>query len=240
MGQSLSLSLRSFASFGFEVLVEALAPSRCASCDARVRMLAAFCPSCAATIEIDDESEGEGGALVYAGAVARAIVRMKYEQRPDLARPLGDLLCRAIEGEGASVRSWSDVLVVPVPLHPLRLAERGFNQSALLAARVCRQLGAPFEPRALVRTRPTSQQATLDRAGRAANVARAFRVRDDALVRGRAVLLVDDVMTTGATLDACAQAIREGGGASVARAVVAIAAHRVVKSAPPGPGRGPA
>ena len=150
--------MRSLASLALELLVEALAPSRCAACDARVAMLAAFCPSCASTAE--PAPAGASAAMVYAGAVAQAIVRMKYEARPDLARPLGDLLWRSIEPQAAS---WRGAVVVPVPLHPSRLAERGFNQSALLAARVARHLGAAFAPRGLVRSRETQQQATLDR-----------------------------------------------------------------------------
>jgi ComF family protein len=213
----------SFASLALEFTLAALAPARCAACDARVKLLAAFCPSCASTTE--PAPAGAPAALLYAGAASQAIVAMKYGSRPDLARPLGDLLWRSIEPRAAS---WRGAVVVPVPLHPTRLADRGFNQSALLAARVVRRLDGQFAPRGLVRTRETPQQTGLDRHERAANVAGAFRMRDAAVVRGRAVLLVDDVATTGATLDACAAALVEGGAASVLRAVVAVAAHRVV------------
>jgi len=213
----------SLASFVLEFAIGVLAPARCAACDARVKILAAFCPSCASTTE--PAPAGAPAALLYAGAASQAIVAMKYGSRPDLARPLGDILWRSIERRAAS---WRGAVVVPVPLHPARLAERGFNQSALLAARVVRRLDGQFAPRGLVRTRETPQQTTLDRHARAANVAGAFRVRDAAVVRGRAVLLVDDVATTGATLDACAAALVDGGAASVLRAVVAVAAHRVV------------
>jgi ComF family protein len=110
---------------------------------------------------------------------------------------------------------------VPVPLHPSRLAERGYNQSSLLARRVARHLGAPFAPLALARARDTPKQATLDREARLANVAGAFRVREPTRVYGRAVLLVDDVSTTGATLAACAQALQAAGASAVATAVLA-------------------
>ncbi len=213
----------SSTSLAIELVLHALAPARCAACDARVKLLAAFCPACASTTEA--APAGAAAALVYAGAVAAAIVRMKYASRPDLARPLGDLLWRSVEPRAAA---WRGALVVPVPLHPVRLAERGFNQSALLAARVVGRLDGRFEPRGLVRTRETPRQTTLDRAARATNVAGAFRARDASVVRGRAVLLVDDVATTGATLDACARALLDAGAASVGRAVVAVAAHRVV------------
>jgi ComF family protein len=209
-----------------EGAVAVLAPPRCAACDARVRLLTAFCPPCGATAE--RASGGRAGsaasALVYGGAVARAIVRMKYEGRPDLARPLADLLWRALEPFAPSLRN---AVVVPVPLHPSRLAERGFNQSALIGGRIARRLGASFGPLALARTRETRRQATLDRADRAANVAGAFVVRNRRLVVERAILLVDDVETTGLTLAACARVLLEAGATSVARAVVASAEARL-------------
>jgi ComF family protein len=226
--------MRSIASLFAEILLGALAPPRCAACNVRVSAMAAFCAPCALTAEA--APAGAGAAFLYAGAVADAIVTMKYGARPDLARPLGDLLWRSIEPRVESWRqSARETVVVPVPLHPSRLADRGFNQSALLAARVVRRLGSScgtrFAPRALARTRMTPQQTSLDRAARHANVAGAFRIRGPraaAVLRDRRVLLVDDVVTTGATLDACALALVEGGAASVDRAVFAVAAQRVV------------
>jgi ComF family protein len=153
---------------------------------------------------------------LYGGPVAVALRRLKYGDRPDLAGPLGHLLRRAAR----DARLCAD-LVVPVPLHPARLAERGYNQAALLGAAAASELGAPLAATALRRTRHTPQQARLDRARRLENVARAFQVRDPGRVRGRRVVLVDDVTTTGATLAACAEALRAAGAASVQALVVA-------------------
>ena len=213
-------------SVALEGLLALLAPPRCAGCDAAVRLLAVFCPSCASTaVRITDAGPGlPAAALIYGGAVARAIGRMKYEDRPDLARPLGDLLWRALQPHAEGLRG---VVVVPVPLHVTRLVERGFNQSALLAGPLAARLGAPFRPGTLARTRATGQQAALDRAGRITNVAGAFSVRRAGSVRGREVLLVDDVTTTGATLDACEQALADAGAARVQRIALASAPQRV-------------
>jgi ComF family protein len=221
------------ASLAFELFASLLAPPRCAACDAPAGWLAAFCPSCAQTAEhprADDPRDI--AAFVYGGAVARAITRFKYEARPDLARPLGDLLARSVAAHSAAL---TGCLVVPVPLHRTRLAARGFNQAALLAARVARRMGEPVLPLVLARDRDTSQQAKLDRRARVENVAGAFRVREPERVRGRAVLLVDDVCTTGATLGACSRALLEARALWVARAVIA----RSGASAATGPGGGP-
>ncbi len=217
--------MRPLLALALEALLATLAPPRCAACDGETRLLSVFCPSCAHTATSAVRGlERPSAALIYGGAVARAITRMKYESRPDLARPLGDLLWRALEPHAGSLRG---CLVVPVPLHPSRLAERGFNQSALLARRVAKHLGAPLSPRALTRTRETRQQTTLDRAARARNVEGAFEVRPSALVEGRVILLVDDVMTTGATLDASEKALASAGATRIDRVVLAAAPQRV-------------
>jgi ComF family protein len=207
------------ASVAFELFAALLAPPRCSACDAPAAWLAAFCPSCAQAVEHSPDGDSRDiAAFVYGGAVARAITRFKYDARPDLARPLGDLLARAVLAHADAL---DGCLVVPVPLHRTRLAERGFNQAALLGARVARRLRVPMLPLALGRDRDTAKQAKLDRGARLENVAGAFCVREPERVRGRAVLLVDDVCTTGATLGACSRALIEARARWVARAVVA-------------------
>jgi ComF family protein len=158
---------------------------------------------------------GAPAPFVYGGALATAITRFKYQPAPELARELGLLLA----GEALKLGITADA-VVPVPLHPSRLFERGFNQAALLARPVARVLGASFLPRALRRVRNTAKQADLDRAARLRNVDGAFCPRGRL---GGTVLLVDDVRTTGATQDACAAALREAGCTRVICLVLAIA-----------------
>jgi ComF family protein len=105
-------------------------------------------------------------------------------------------------------------VLVPVPLHPRRQRERGFNQSELLAREIARRT-VPVAPGALVRRQDTRPQTGLSAAARRANVKGAFAVRQRARVAGRPVVLVDDVFTTGATAQACARALREAGATDV-------------------------
>jgi ComF family protein len=112
-------------------------------------------------------------------------------------------------------------LIVPVPLHRSRERERGYNQSALVARGLGQILGVPVSPRALRRNRGTRTQTELSAEERARNVEGAFEVRDPGKVAGLRVLLVDDVLTTGATLDAGAAALRKAGARQVYAAAVA-------------------
>jgi ComF family protein len=153
---------------------------------------------------------------MYRGALASAVRRLKYGDRPDLARPLGAMLGATVATSGLRAD-----LVVPVPLHPRKLRERGYNQSALLAGAVARAAGAPLAARGLVRTRDTAPQASLSKHRRRDNIAGAFRARSAKAIHGNRILLVDDVATTGATLRACAEALLTAGAASVTTVVLA-------------------
>lgn len=147
-------------------------------------------------------------ALMYfrRGSDFRKLIhRMKYGGRSDVACVLGEIYGRYLRES----KLYEEVeLVVPIPLHWTRLVRRGYNQSAEFARGIAKSLGAQVESRAIARTRRTSMQAKMsDHEKRAANVHGAFAVRRPELIDGRKVLLVDDVITTGATLEACADAI---------------------------------
>jgi ComF family protein len=152
--------------------------------------------------------------------LARAVWHLKYRNAPDLAVTLGDQLAAAAASAG--LLPARDTVVVPVPLHPSRLRERGYNQAGLLAARLATVALLPLHSRALMRSRrTTSQVTTADRAERLENMVGAFACTDPALVRGRAVFLIDDVCTTGATLSACAVALKDAGARNVTAIVLA-------------------
>jgi ComF family protein len=134
----------------------------------------------------------------------------KFGDAPELSEPL---VARAWESP-AFARARRPDLLVPVPLHPVRRRERGYDQAARLARAFARRAGTP-EALVLARTRATRQQARLGARERALNVRGAFRVLTPALVRGRHVALVDDVVTTGATIAAAADALRTAGARRV-------------------------
>jgi ComF family protein len=150
----------------------------------------------------------------YEGSLRRIVHALKYSRRRSLAAPLGALLRR----QCADILDGADA-VVPVPLHRRRRRQRGFNQARDLAA----VLGLPVRD-VLKRTRPTPSQTDLPAARRHANVRGAFALRKGAEARGLCLVLVDDVATTGATLEACAGVLSEAG----AREIRAVTAARVV------------
>lgn len=152
-------------------------------------------------------------AVVRYDDTARALVhRLKYGDRLELARALGGMMVRA----GAELMDEADV-IVPVPLHPLRLWWRRFNQAMALASIVSRAGGVPCEPFLLTRVKRTRSQVGLTKLQRQENLQGAFRVPPDAKARlkGRHVLLVDDVLTTGSTANAAARALLRAGAAGV-------------------------
>lgn len=168
-----------------------------------------ICYSCSAHTPAFD---GARSAARYDGVVGEALRQLKYSKALWLAPDLADILhkCLAAEYPGRKFD-----LVVPVPLHHVRRRGRGYNQSAVLAAELGRRIGCKSMPWMLRRIRPTSTQTNLTAPQRLSNVRNAFESRRANWLAGRRALLVDDVMTTGATVDACAKALKEGGATSV-------------------------
>ncbi|RUP18269.1 ComF family protein [Methylobacterium sp.] len=223
-------------------VVSLVYPPTCAGCGSATADPGAFCPSCWSSLRLIEEPVcqrygtpfaldlgvgplvspraiaeppvfGRARAVALYDAVARRIVhRLKYEDRLDLA----GVMARMMAASGRTLIAEAECLV-PVPLHRGRLWRRRFNQSALLARAIAASAGRPCVATALVRVRATRSQVGLSRAARAENLSGAFRVTaaEQHRIRGRRVLLVDDVMTTGATGNAAARALLRGGATSV-------------------------
>lgn len=197
----------------WEGALDMIAPHLCAACDAPVPLgSVGFCEVCEPLLELAPQ-DGPRSVFLYGGPLADALRRWKYGGRSEIERAF----VRPLSERALDLAGEVDA-VVPVPLHPRRQQERGFNQSALLARRVAVVLAIPFLPSGLVRVRDTPPQASLDVGARPKNVRAAFRAPRRLPPR---VLLIDDVHTTGSTLAECARAAREGGAERVHTMVLA-------------------
>jgi ComF family protein len=221
--------------------VDLVTPSLCLSCSAPVGEPSSLCVACWGRLKLIEEpvcdalgtpfayDQGEGAlsaaaladppawdrsraAVLFEDEAAGLVHALKYRDRPEA----GLLMARMMARAGRRLLAQADVMV-PVPLHRLRLWRRRFNQSALLAQRIAALTGTPWRHDVLLRARPTRAQVGLDQEARRRNVRNAFVVRPGltAAVAGKSVLLVDDVRTTGATAEACALALRTAGARQV-------------------------
>jgi competence protein ComFC len=211
----------------------------CACCGlpfASERALDSAPAQCAWCREEAFKFDGARSYGLHTGNLRAAILQLKFQRRERLGRKLGELLSsvwRHVEEAYPGERP----VVVPVPLHPSRQRERGFNQAELLALGLSRGLARAgrvavlrIETHCLRRTRPTAPQTGLSLRARQENVRGVFSVARPERVRERLVVLVDDVMTTGATLSACAGALKAAG----AGAVFALTLARATLQFPPG------
>jgi ComF family protein len=241
-----TLPWRGLAKSGLALVDRLLWPARCVACQAVVGECDAFCAACELSVVAIGVAcagcampwLGEGAhercprcrsmpfafsearaALAYGGRLADALVAMKHAGRASALRPLGRLLAPALGAAAEEAEAF-----VPVPLHPRRLRARGFNQALELLREARRQGlagGAPVLVDALVREHDTGALGHEPPRVRAERVRGAFVVPAPGRVRGLRVLVVDDVMTTGATLDECARTLLEAGANDVR--VVALA-----------------
>jgi competence protein ComFC len=143
---------------------------------------------------------------------------LKYKKQFKLGILLGEIL-----SEGIKSRNWKFDFIVPVPIHPLKKAERGYNQSDYIIKGLSKSLDIPYSTKLIKRTKHTESQTHLAMTERAKNVANAFKVKNPKLIKGKSFLLVDDVITTGATTQECGRALVNGGAKTVYACSVAIA-----------------
>ncbi|MEM9732132.1 MAG: ComF family protein [Pseudomonadota bacterium] len=257
MGPS-SINIRAFARRLFHQTGDFLLPPTCLACDTTVSRQGSLCPKCwqeARFIEKPfcavlgspfayDLGEGALSAraiaerprfnaaravMLYEDVARRLVLGLKFSHRTDLAPWMAKLMVRAADGLLAD-----NPLIVPVPLHTSRMVMRRFNQAAELARAIAREEGLTYAPEMLVRTRATKQQVRLGRRERANNVSGAFQVPKGQRpwLKGRKIVLVDDVFTTGATLEACTRALLRSGAAQVncltfARVANGVAVHEI-------------
>ena len=205
-------------------LLDLLYPPRCGGCN---EVGAGWwCPSCTAKVQRLDATHAARSimlpdgtqvdvisAALFAPPLREGIHRFKYEAQPQLAEAFGALMGQAWLKSAIQIDA-----LVPVPLHTARRRERGYNQSELLAAVISQQAGVPMR-NLLGRVRPTEQQAHLNAQARRANVKDAFHAA--AAVRAQRIALVDDVLTTGATLAECASALLQAGASHVTAVTLA-------------------
>ncbi len=168
-----------------------------------------ICYSCSAKSPVFDAARS---AARYDGVVGEALRKLKYENALWLAPDMAKLLHNCLEAEYPTQKF---DLIVPVPLYHVRRRHRGFNQSAVLARELGRRMGCPFSSSVLRRIRPTITQTNLTAKERLSNVNNAFEYKKKKRLSGRRILLIDDVMTTGATVNVCAKALKKGGAVSV-------------------------
>ena len=221
--------------------VDLVTPSLCLSCAVPVGEPSSLCVACWGRLKLIEEpvckalgtpfayDQGDGAlsaaalsdppawdrsraAVLFEDEAAKLVHALKYRDRPEA----GLLMARMMAIAGRRLIAQSDVML-PVPLHYLRLWRRRFNQSAFLTQRIAALSGTPWRHDVLIRARSTRAQVGLDEAARRKNVRNAFAVRPEllAVVAGKSVLLVDDVRTTGATAEACALALRKAGARQV-------------------------
>jgi len=207
-------------------LLPALFPADCVLCGGALplRHEGGVCVSCWSALPWRPGGAPRRGPLRavvwsadYEGAIRSLVHELKFADRDELAPPLGRAMAARL---GPLIRPHGPDLVVPVPLHFWRRYRRGYNQAERLARPLARALRLPLDRRALLRPRPGRRQLGLSRRDRLRSLSECFRARG-ARVRGRVILLVDDVVTTGATLEGCARALLGAGARRVIGCVLA-------------------
>jgi competence protein ComFC len=216
-------SPRSLVQYIYEAGIDLLFPPRCVGCG---RVDWVWCDNCQGKLDETvfpsrvkplEPLAGIAATGVHEGVIREAVQGLKYNQAKIVAQPLGERLMTQYVRQ-----NWTSDMIVPIPLHMSRLAERGYNQAQLLSEVLAKEAAIPCVPEAVSRQRNTQSQVTLNAMERQTNLLDAFQANPQ-LVSNKQILLIDDVYTTGATLSACAQAILEAGAQAVYGLTVTVA-----------------
>jgi competence protein ComFC len=215
---SSSVGLREYLCADCEAKLARIVPPFCAKCSEPFDGAITTTFSCANCAHRALYFDAAVSAYRSRGIARHVILNFKYGRQIHLRHLVGRWLLAAFDDSRLRERRFD--MIVPVPLHPARQRQRGFNQAALLAERLGPHLGVAVRP-VLQRVRFTTTQTAFDRAERIQNLRHAFRLRKNADVRKLDVLLIDDVLTTGSTLSECARVLKKSGARSVYAATAA-------------------
>jgi len=194
--------------------IERIKTAVCPACG-KISVGGKYCPACKK--RTNSELSGVIIAIHYSSGPSKEIIHnFKYNSVVELAEVLGELMVASLE----KAEIPRDTIIVPVPLHPKKLGKRGYNQSLLIARYIAEKLDLRCIE-TLIRIKETETQIKLGRSARLANLANAFACKNPKIVRGKRILLVDDVITTGATLNECARVLKLAGAKSILASVAA-------------------
>ena len=187
-------------------------PPFCVRCSRHLKTVSeeALCPSCRTRLPRFDEA---WAMLEYAGPARDILHRFKFQNKTSLRRTFATLLHNFTERY--ALQFPDAVMVIPIPLHPVRLRERGYNQAMLLAACVAKEFRLPLHEDILIRTRPTLRQSELGAKERWTNIKGAFRIKNSTGIVGHEIIVVDDILTTTATASEAAQTLKDAGASRV-------------------------
>lgn len=194
----------------------------CASCIEKIDLIKPpFCRKCGGPCEsfhCEDCREREyhfecaRSAAIYEGVLREAIHALKYRNYIAVAEPLAEIMAESFRDTGLAGRA---DIVIPIPIHASRMIHRGFNQSEELARGFAKRLHLPMEPRVLRKSKKTKRQVELPLDLRVSNVQGAFTAANPERIRGKRILLIDDVFTTGSTLDEAAKVLLNSGASTI-------------------------
>ena len=180
----------------------------CVICGRPVQEGYVLCKGCAEQEHVFEQSVSP---YEYRDEMRMSVLRFKYSGRAEYA---GFYVRSIAVYAGSKIRQWKPGLIVPVPVHPSRKRKRGYNQAALIARGLAGEFDIPYDDRLLIRKKRTRPQMDLDRADRQKNISGAFSCVKQGTVSGT-VLLIDDILTTGSTLDACAEELKKAGAEKI-------------------------